>query len=341
MGAGQDPQLLLHHGNAQRRVGGDVLRQRHREALQILAGDDIVDHAEALGPFRRDRLRRECHLLPDPEARRIQEREHPGDVVGNAEPRGSYRKRGAGVATMRSQAKAVSSASPHPALDHRDHRRGEDLNFADQRSQRIGPPERIAPRFRKLLNIVAGRPDLGSRRRTQDDDTQLACLEVRKRRRELVDQGLGQRIALALVVQRDDAQVSTISVNTSGMKLSFPQDERDAAATAWRTPPGATALSESSGRSISDRSGAGQAACPIGHATDRRTRGCPPSREAGSVDVRQRCRRCASYDGTGSHHGADGARELGREPERRPRDARRRASDPAESVSSHPCGGTP
>ena len=67
----------------------------------------------------------------------------------------------------------LARAAPHGAFDHRDHRRAELLDLANELRQRIVPAQRIAAVGRQLVDVVAGRPHARARLRAQDDDANL------------------------------------------------------------------------------------------------------------------------------------------------------------------------
>ena len=103
----------------------------------------------------------------------------PGDVVGNAElgRRDRERRLRRGHDEIAGE-RDLARAAPHGAFDHRDHRRPEFLDLANQERQRIVPAQRIASVGRKLVDVVTRRPYASARRRAQDDDANACRAEL-------------------------------------------------------------------------------------------------------------------------------------------------------------------
>jgi hypothetical protein len=116
-----DAQLLLHHRDAERRVGRDLVRELVGEGLQLLARHHVVDEPELLGALDPDRLR-------EAQVGGIAERQEPADIVGDAEPGRGHRERGVGRGNADiARERQLARAAPHAAFDHGDHGGGEGL----------------------------------------------------------------------------------------------------------------------------------------------------------------------------------------------------------------------
>ena len=99
----------------------------------------------------------------------------------------------------------LGGAAPDAALDHRDHRPGKALDLAHQPAQWVVPAERVAPGLGQLVDVVASGEDLGAGRGAQDHHPCLGLAEPLQRGDDLLDQGVAQRVAPALVVEGNGA----------------------------------------------------------------------------------------------------------------------------------------
>ena len=94
--------------------------------------------------------------------------------------------------------------------DFRHYKRATVLRRIERRLQvgeeRIVPAERVTAAKGKLVDVMAGRPDLDARLRAQDDSADFQRAEPLKCRCDLLDQRLAQCVAFFRMVEGDDAR---------------------------------------------------------------------------------------------------------------------------------------
>src|SRR6516162_1828365 len=97
--------------------------------------------------------------------------------------------------------------APDAAFDHGDHGAGKILDLAHELAQRIVPAERVATRLRQLGHVMPRREHLDALPRAEDDRSQLRFAERAQSRDRLFDQRMAERVAAALVVEGDGADI--------------------------------------------------------------------------------------------------------------------------------------
>jgi hypothetical protein len=197
VGAGQKPDLLLDHPNAERTVLGDLGRHVVGELLKDAVVHQVVQQPRPAGLFGGERGGGEEHLLGEVDPHDVHEVEDAGDVVRDPDLGRGHTERGALAADQDVAGKRqVAGPSPDAPLHHRDDRDRQALDRPQDGDQRVVVGERVAAGLGQLMNVVSRGPDLGALERAQDQHPHLAFLQRPDRLDHLGNGRCAQHVAL-------------------------------------------------------------------------------------------------------------------------------------------------